>query len=250
MRGAIAAAAPHDEAVRVLGPAEAPLALVRGRHRFRILAKSPRGFDLSAYLRDWLAKAPKNEGQHQARGRRRPAELLVIIKDASAGAPMSRDITIRQAIASDLDGVRRVLVETWHDTYDALMGAENVTALTDRWHAIDVLASQLNAHNCSFLVAETEGRIVGHAFVSQRPEVLMLRRIYVLPSHQRLGIGERLLGAALARHPQSTLVRLNVEAENAKGLSFYRRHGFAVVGEAIEEGVKVVAMEKPLVPKG
>ncbi len=58
----IAAAAPHNEAVRVLGPAEAPLALVRGRHRFRILVKSPRGYDLSAYLREWMVKAPKKKG--------------------------------------------------------------------------------------------------------------------------------------------------------------------------------------------
>ena len=33
--------------VRVLGPAEAPLALVRGRYRFRLLVKGPRAFDLS-----------------------------------------------------------------------------------------------------------------------------------------------------------------------------------------------------------
>jgi primosomal protein N' (replication factor Y) len=46
----------------VLGPAEAPLAVVRGRHRFRLLVKSPRGFDLSAYLRRWLAGAPKRKG--------------------------------------------------------------------------------------------------------------------------------------------------------------------------------------------
>jgi primosomal protein N' (replication factor Y) (superfamily II helicase) len=50
------------EDVRVLGPAEAPLALVRGRHRFRLLVKSPRAFDLSAYLRDWLANGPKPKG--------------------------------------------------------------------------------------------------------------------------------------------------------------------------------------------
>ena len=54
--------APHDEAVRVLGPAEAPLAVVRGRYRFRLLVKSPRDFDLSAYLREWLAAAPKTKG--------------------------------------------------------------------------------------------------------------------------------------------------------------------------------------------
>jgi primosomal protein N' (replication factor Y) len=58
----LAAAAPQEEPVRVLGPAEAPLALVRGRHRFRLLVKSPRNFDLSAYLRDWLAAAPKTKG--------------------------------------------------------------------------------------------------------------------------------------------------------------------------------------------
>jgi primosomal protein N' (replication factor Y) (superfamily II helicase) len=35
---------------------------VRGRHRFRLLVKTPRAFDLSAYLRDWLAVAPKPKG--------------------------------------------------------------------------------------------------------------------------------------------------------------------------------------------
>jgi primosomal protein N' (replication factor Y) len=48
--------------VRVLGPAEAPLALVRGRHRLRLLIRAPRGFDLAAYLREWLAAAPKKHG--------------------------------------------------------------------------------------------------------------------------------------------------------------------------------------------
>jgi len=54
--------APNDDHVRVLGPAEAPIAVVRGRHRFRLLVKSPRGFDLSVYLREWLARAPKPRG--------------------------------------------------------------------------------------------------------------------------------------------------------------------------------------------
>jgi primosomal protein N' (replication factor Y) (superfamily II helicase) len=64
---ALARAAPKaddtaGDEVRVLGPAEAPLALVRGRHRLRLLVKSPRAFDLSAYLRRWLAAAPKPKG--------------------------------------------------------------------------------------------------------------------------------------------------------------------------------------------
>jgi primosomal protein N' (replication factor Y) len=59
---ALARAAPQADDVRVLGPAEAPLALVRGRHRLRLLVKAPRAFDLSAYLRQWLAAAPKTKG--------------------------------------------------------------------------------------------------------------------------------------------------------------------------------------------
>ena len=58
----LARAAPALDEVRVLGPADAPLSLVRGRHRLRLLIKAPRAFDLSAYLRDWFATGPKPKG--------------------------------------------------------------------------------------------------------------------------------------------------------------------------------------------
>jgi primosomal protein N' (replication factor Y) (superfamily II helicase) len=59
---ALARAAPAVDDVRVLGPADAPLSLVRGRHRLRLLIKAPRAFDLSAYIREWLGAAPKAKG--------------------------------------------------------------------------------------------------------------------------------------------------------------------------------------------
>jgi primosomal protein N' (replication factor Y) (superfamily II helicase) len=62
---ALVSIAPKDEQVRVLGPAEAPVAVVRGRHRFRLLVKAPRAYDLSGYLRDWLSAAPKPRGNVQ-----------------------------------------------------------------------------------------------------------------------------------------------------------------------------------------
>lgn len=56
---ALARAAPPEQAVTLLGPAEAALAMVRGRYRFRLLAMAPRQFDLQAYLRHWLDVGPK-----------------------------------------------------------------------------------------------------------------------------------------------------------------------------------------------
>ncbi len=58
----LVAIAPLDERVQLLGPAEAPLAVIKGRYRFRLLLKSARGFDLSEYLRHWLAASPKPKG--------------------------------------------------------------------------------------------------------------------------------------------------------------------------------------------
>jgi primosomal protein N' (replication factor Y) len=51
--------APPAARIEVLGPAEAPIAVVRGRHRWRLLVKAPRELDLQAYLRAWLATMPK-----------------------------------------------------------------------------------------------------------------------------------------------------------------------------------------------
>jgi primosomal protein N' (replication factor Y) len=59
---AVALAAPAAAKIQVLGPAEAPLAVIRGRHRYRLLVKAAREADLQAYLRLWLGKVPKPKG--------------------------------------------------------------------------------------------------------------------------------------------------------------------------------------------
>jgi primosomal protein N' (replication factor Y) (superfamily II helicase) len=59
---AMALVAEPPPGVTVLGPAEAPLALIRGRYRFRLLVKTEREVDLQAYLRGWMARCPKIRG--------------------------------------------------------------------------------------------------------------------------------------------------------------------------------------------
>jgi primosomal protein N' (replication factor Y) len=53
---ALARAAPQLPGVTVLGPAPAPLAVLRGRHRRRFLVKAGREVNLQAVLRDWLSR--------------------------------------------------------------------------------------------------------------------------------------------------------------------------------------------------
>ena len=48
-------AAPYGEGIQVLGPAPAPLALLRGRHRRRLLLRTRRSIAVQPILRRWLA---------------------------------------------------------------------------------------------------------------------------------------------------------------------------------------------------
>jgi primosomal protein N' (replication factor Y) (superfamily II helicase) len=53
---AFARAAPMVPGVEVLGPAPAPLAVLRSRHRRRFLVKASRSVHLQAAMRDWLGR--------------------------------------------------------------------------------------------------------------------------------------------------------------------------------------------------
>jgi len=58
----VALHAPPADKIQVLGPAEAPLSVIRGRYRYRLLVKATREADLQSYLRLWLADMPKARG--------------------------------------------------------------------------------------------------------------------------------------------------------------------------------------------
>jgi primosomal protein N' (replication factor Y) (superfamily II helicase) len=59
---ALRRAAPAADGVLVLGPAEAPLALIAGRHRFRLLVHGQKTSDIQSFVRTTLAEAPKPRG--------------------------------------------------------------------------------------------------------------------------------------------------------------------------------------------
>ena len=51
----ISRAAPIVDGMAVFGPAPAPLSMLRGRHRQRILVHAARVLDVQDVIRDWLA---------------------------------------------------------------------------------------------------------------------------------------------------------------------------------------------------
>ena len=105
------------------------------------------------------------------------------------------DLVIRDAEAADLPAVRALLVETWHATYDGIYGWQRVAEITNAWHSLENLQSQLGREEGVFLVGLVGEEIVATA--SARPErdgAALLTRLYVLPARQGVGFGGQVEG--------------------------------------------------------
>ena len=161
---------------------------------------------------------------------------------------------IRSCREADLTALRDLLVTVWHDTYDPIYGAERVTALTNRWHAIDALKAQLQRGNACDIVADDDGMIIGNASATcPDGRAVNLHRLYVLPGRQKEGIGADLLDAVLAAFPEADAVALEVEPANTRAIAFYRKHGFAEVGRVADcggmnDGIPAIRMVKRFNP--
>ena len=54
----LAKKAPFIKGVEILGPVQAPIALLRGKYRYRFLIKTPKTFKLQQMLKSWLSSVP------------------------------------------------------------------------------------------------------------------------------------------------------------------------------------------------
>ena len=159
-------------------------------------------------------------------------------------------LAIRDVEPRDVALVRRLLVATWHATYDSILGRGKVTEITDSWHSLDNLGRQIGVPGTAFLVAERGREVIATSHAAIDGEALTLRRLYVLPAEQRRGIGQALLAETLARFPAARLVTLEVERANAPAIRFYERNGFVQARLAAccgdRSDIQAIVMERVL----
>jgi GNAT superfamily N-acetyltransferase len=105
---------------------------------------------------------------------------------------------IEPATPADAPGIARVHVQSWRETYEGIVPDEHLNGLSEekRQRAWTQIISDLSKKRVT-LVARNEDEIVG--FVNggepQQPELgydAELAAIYLLKSHQKLGIGKEL----------------------------------------------------------
>lgn len=151
---------------------------------------------------------------------------------------------IRDATDDDHDAIREVARETWHATYDEL-DAETIEETVAEWYADDELEAaiegwyadggfsvELDALETEFLLAETDGEIVGFTHGIVQGEQGDVLRMYVHPEYQGEGIGSALHERLVERlEPAVGRIRALDLASNDNAREFYGKHGFEETDE-------------------
>jgi len=155
---------------------------------------------------------------------------------------------IRPATPDDATAVAAVGRETWHDTYDGIMGREAVETRVAEWYDPETVRGYFEDEAFRAYVAETADGVVGYAYSrsgqadeagGSGTDVWHLPAVYVRPDVQGAGIGaslvERVEGDA--RDAAAAVVRLVVLAANEQARGFYEGLGYERVDERDESTV-------------
>ncbi|WP_028643079.1 ribosomal protein S18-alanine N-acetyltransferase [Nocardioides sp. URHA0020] len=108
-----------------------------------------------------------------------------------------------------------------------------------------------NLPTISYLVAEADGAVVGHATASVVADIAELQRIAVDPAHRRTGLASELLDAvvAVARAGGADRLLLEVREDNAGAIAFYAAREFVEVDRRrryYRDGATAVVMRRGL----
>ncbi len=121
-------------------------------------------------------------------------------------------------------------------------GSLSIPPLTQ---TLDELAASLRTPG-TVLVARVGSRIVGTVRGTLRGDgTWWVSRLMVAPDQQGRGLGGALLRQVLAAAPDGAAVELLTGAASRRNLALYRRAGFRVVGQGVDEaGVPVVTLRQ------
>jgi len=146
-------------------------------------------------------------------------------------------IKVRAARADDAEGIARVYIESWHDTYAAILPMRLLCAMTPRGQAARWRAA-IQAHNEVVLVAEDEhcGIVGMTSFGPSRDRVLgfdgEVFTLYVDPAAYENGIGRALLAGAFERMATRDYASCVIWAHAKNNARFfYERMGGRLVAE-------------------
>jgi ribosomal protein S18 acetylase RimI-like enzyme len=154
--------------------------------------------------------------------------LFLLFMPASSPSAPAAPLHIQPATEKDIPTIIGLAEATWEPTYRFIISKEQIEYMYRVIYTPASLRKQMRDQHHQFLLAYVDGHASGFASYSEKPEgVYHLNKIYVLPSHQSQGLGQKLVQAVetAVREAGGRTLELNVNRHNP-ALAFYERQGF------------------------
>lgn len=144
---------------------------------------------------------------------------------------MDNSIAIRRIGVDELEIVQRLAEEIWPSAFEGVIQRHQIEIMLGDIYALESLEDEMLAQGHVFWIARHAGE--DSAFVSSYKidDVTWIKKLYVLPSKQGLGLGRALIATATEHFAPSRALSLNVNNGNTRAIAFYRKYGFEIEKE-------------------
>ncbi len=151
-------------------------------------------------------------------------------------------VTYRTPDIAEAGQVAKLARDTFVETFGHLYSAENLALFIEQVYQPDFIASELHNPKVCYLIAETDGEMVGFCKVgfgvtlNYDPgdrQVVELKQLYLHQAAQGTGIGQSLMDWAIAeaKAADADEMLLSVYSDNPRAQRFYVRNGFTKIAD-------------------
>jgi ribosomal protein S18 acetylase RimI-like enzyme len=155
---------------------------------------------------------------------------------------MTEGFRIRRAVPADAAPLAELAARTFHEAFADGTPPDDMAAHLAKSYGVSQQSEEIADPGIVTRVAEVEGgALVAFSQIGRAPAPecvtgeapVMVRRFYVEQAWQGRGLAQRLMAAARedARDLGGRTLWLTVWEKNGRAIAFYRKHGFADVGE-------------------
>jgi ribosomal protein S18 acetylase RimI-like enzyme len=152
---------------------------------------------------------------------------------------IERNITISVATLADVEGIQKVFYNTWLNTYPNIEAGVTVDDIKDRFkdrfteEGLQEAKERISKPpgGSTTFVAKEGNEIVGVCRILVLKKENRIAAIYVLPEHQKKGIGKKFWEQAQKYFDPNKDTFVSVVDYNVNAISFYESLGFEDTGK-------------------
>lgn len=150
-------------------------------------------------------------------------------------------VTVRLARTSDVSALAALAESTFRETYGRFNTPADMDAYCLQHHAAEVIGKEIASRGVEFIVCEHAAELIAFAQLVQNETThhllaeapMEVHRFYVAAPWLGCGIAQSLMSdlKVRAQRCHADYLWLGVWEKNARALAFYKKCGFAVIGE-------------------